>query len=392
MDKNPLHFRIRTALEQDTECPLCVIEDELERRYIQHYFSELVMDPPSRRELVESRGFCNCHLHRMLKEATEPETLAGTGMALVMRSVVEALIQDLKTQQDYVERSIQTEEGRLAARMVSFVESVRSRLAHPLGQGGFLTREARRTLPNVGRCPICLYGSAFTQTYVGEFVEFLASGGTECRRRFEESKGLCIPHFVAVINATEKRLGAKGHKTGYKTIKLIVEVERRSLGQLNSEFTEYLRKQDYRFSEEPWGSERDVVTRGVTKLVGRLGLATPRANELTETPLSTVTEANRTGEYEERRTEVAYLTARNKELTRHLLQLGSECAGLRFRDHELFEDNKTLVIRLSGLRAENMSFRKMLEKHGLIQPIAMEEAKQEDQRFRDEYLFFHEEH
>jgi hypothetical protein len=74
------------------------------------------------------------------------------------------------------------------------------------------------------------------------------------------------------------------------------------------------------------------------------------------------------------------------------MQLESECAGLRFRAHEFFEDNKALVIRLSGLRAENKSFRKMLEKHGLIQPIAMEEAKQEDQRFRDEYLFFHEEH
>ena len=388
MDRSPLYFRLRTALEKNTECLLCVIEDELERRYIQHYFSELVMDPPSRRELVESRGFCNYHLHRILMEVMRPEIFEGTGMALVMRSVVETLIQDLKTQEDYVERSIQAEERRLAARMMSFIKSVRSRVTHPRGREGFLAGEVRRMLRNANRCPICLYRSAFTQTYMAEFIEILASGDARFGRLFEESKGLCIPHYVAVIHTAEKRLGAKGRKI----IKLIVKVERRNLDRLNSEFTEYLRKHDYRFSKEPWGSERNVVARGVAKLVGRFGLVAPRMDELVETPLSTVAEVNRSRGYEKLRTEGAYLATRNKEMTRHLMQLESECAGLRFRAHEFFEDNKALVIRLSGLRAENKSFRKMLEKHGLIQPIAVEEAKQEDQRFRDEYLFFHEEH
>lgn len=386
MDRSPLYFRLRTAMEKNTECLLCAIEDELEQRYIQHYFSELVMDSPSRRELIECRGFCNYHLHQMLTEATRPGISAGTGMVLVMRSVAEALIQDLETQQDYAERSVRAEEGRLAAWMMSFIESVRSRLTHLRDGEGFLTREARRMLRNASRCPLCLYRSVFIQTYVTEFIEILMSGDSGFRRLFEESKGLCVPHYVEVIRMAEKQLGAKGHEI----VELIIKVERRNLDRLNSEFTEYLRKHDYRFSEEPWGSERDVVARGVTKLVGRLGIVAPHMGEPIETPPSTVAEADRAGVYEKLRTETAYLAARNEEMTKRLMQLESEYAGLQFRARDLFEDNKALVIRLSGLTAENKSFRRMLEKHGLIQKIATEEAEREDQRFIDEYLFFHE--
>ena len=383
MDRSPLYFRLRTALEKDTECMLCVIEERLERRYIQHYFSELVMDPPSRREIVESRGFCNYHLHRMLKEASRPDIAAGTGMALVMRSVAEALMQDVKTQQDYVETSTKAEGSQLAETMVSLPERIRSRLTHPRWRESFLWRETQQMLENTSLCPLCLHQSAFTHIYTTEFIEILANKDARFWELFEKSKGLCVPHYVAAIQAAEKQLGAKG----YSVIKFVAEVEQRNLARLNSEFTEYLRKHDYRFSGEPWGSERNVVKRGVTKLAGRLGLAVPRVLELVEGPSSTVAEASRGGEYEKLRTEAAYLTAKNEEMTKLLMQLESECAGLRFKMHEIFEDNKTLVVRLSGLGAENRSFRKMLEKQGLIQPIATKEAEQQDQGFREKYLF-----
>jgi len=387
MDRSPLYFRLRTALEKDTECMLCVIEERLERRYIQHYFSELVMDPPSRREMVESRGFCNYHLHRMLKEASRPGISAGTGMALVMRSLAEALMQDMKTQQNYVETSAKAERRQLAENIVFLLERIRSRLTHPRWRESFLWRETQQMLQNTSLCPLCLHQSAFTHIYMTEFIEILASKDPTFWELFEKSKGLCVPHYVAAIQTAEKQSGAKG----YNVIKLVVEVEQRNLARLNSELTEYLRKHDYRFSGESWGSERNVVRRGVTRLVGRLGLAVPRVDEPVEVPSSTVAEASRGGEYEKLRTEAAYLTAKNEEMTKLLMQLESECAGLRFRMHEIFEDNKTLVMRLSGLRAENRSFRKILEKQGPIRPIATKEAEQQDQAFREKYLFLHEE-
>ncbi|MEM2904212.1 MAG: DUF6062 family protein [Candidatus Bathyarchaeia archaeon] len=381
--RSPLYFPLREALEKGTECLLCVIEEGLEHRYMKYYLSELVMDPPSRDKVVESRGFCNYHLHQMLAESTRPEISAGTGIALVMESIVEALIKDLKTQQDYVEKNVQAGKRSFAASILLFLKNAKARLYHPMGQESFLVRETQRMLRNTSRCPACLHQSSFAETYATEFVETLAGGDAEFRRLFEESKGLCVPHYVTTVGIAEKKLDSKGRET----IKMIVDVEAKNLKRLSSEFREYIRKHDYRFSGETWGPERDVLARGVAKLVGKLGLAAPSAGETLQIEKIIDSGTGRAAEHEKLRMQNTYLTSKNEELTKRSLQLGSELAALHYKAYELFNDNRVLVMRVSGLRAENESFRKMLEEHGLVQPVSTAEAKQEEGKLRERYLF-----
>jgi|GEM_PF-409850 len=381
--KSLLYFSLSEALKKGTECPLCVMEDGLERRYMKHYLSELVMDPPSREAVMESRGFCNYHLYQMLAESSKPETSADTGAALVMGTVVEALTGDLRAQLEHDEKPAQVETHGLVAKGLLFLAKAKAGLYHLMGQKSRLARETWRMLPNAKRCPACLHRSDFAETYASEFVEILASGDSEFRRLFEASKGLCVPHYVMAVNIAEEKLGNKGRGT----IKLIAEVEEKNLERLGFELKEYLRKHDYRFSREPRGPEREVLARGVAKLVGKPGLAVSSAGEPLGTDRVSGPREDSAGEYENLRTQNAYLKSTNEGLTKRSLQLESRLASLNYRAHELFEDNKRLVMRVSGLRSENETLRKMLEKHGLIRPASTAKAKREEENFRKRYLF-----
>ncbi len=59
------------------------------------YLSELVMDTKMREKIIESKGFCNNHLYKMLIIASKPESPDGHGVALTTQSIIEKFIQDL---------------------------------------------------------------------------------------------------------------------------------------------------------------------------------------------------------------------------------------------------------------------------------------------------------
>jgi len=46
------YLRIRRVIGSDEECFLCALEDEIERKYMDTYLSELVMNASSREEIV----------------------------------------------------------------------------------------------------------------------------------------------------------------------------------------------------------------------------------------------------------------------------------------------------------------------------------------------------
>ena len=78
--------------------------------------------------------------------------------------------------------------------------------------------------------------------------------------------GLCIPHYATTLTIALQNLDRSK-----ASVQKIVDVEKRSFKNLESELGEYIDKQDYRFSEKERAHLHDVVFRGVTKLVGNLG-------------------------------------------------------------------------------------------------------------------------
>ncbi len=52
MSVDVTYFRIERMIKSGTECFLCALEDEIERKYIDAYLSEFVMDAKAREKLV----------------------------------------------------------------------------------------------------------------------------------------------------------------------------------------------------------------------------------------------------------------------------------------------------------------------------------------------------
>jgi len=226
MEKDITYLHIKRAIESGKECFLCVLEDEIERKYMGTYLYELVMDPSSRHKTVENRGFCNHHFYKLLFAAARPESSDNHGLALIMENVTDELIQDLRQ------------------------------------------KRFNKMLANETQCQACIHLSDFMEMYAKTVVDLLSSNHEEFSKLFQQSKGLCIPHFVTLIHGSENAVGNRGRRT----IETLEEIEKKNLQRLNSELAEYIRRQSYEFSEKDRVALEDVVLRSVEKISGRRGV------------------------------------------------------------------------------------------------------------------------
>ena len=227
MSHDITYLHIKRAVEKNTECFLCTLEDEIERRYIDTYLSELVMDAPSRDKIIESRGFCNNHFYKMLIVASRPESFDFHGMALIMKSIAERLIRDLHKQEDY-----------------------------------------RVMLPNEDTCPACVHLADFMKMYVKRVVQLLSSNHEEFSKLFIESKGLCIPHFISLVHTAEENTDEKIRDV----MVTMTKVEEKNFHRLDSGLADYIKRQSYEFSNKDREKVEAMVLRGVEKIAGRRGV------------------------------------------------------------------------------------------------------------------------
>ena len=232
MDVDITYLQIKRAFESNKECFLCTLEDEIEGKYIDTYLYELVMDASSREKIIESRGFCNHHSYKILIAASKLRGPNGQGMALIMKSVAEQLLQDIHKQESYQGHSF------------------------------------HEMLANESKCPACIHLSDFMEMYVKTVVELLSSKHEEFSKLLRNSKGLCVPHFVALTHMIEETAGDRSQDI----IETIIEVEEENLCRLNSELAEYIRKQSYEFSDKDREAVEDIVLRSVQKVAGRRGV------------------------------------------------------------------------------------------------------------------------
>jgi hypothetical protein len=225
------YLRVKGAIEKSSECFLCDLETEIEQKYLDTYLQELVMDYRAREKIIKSRGFCNNHSYKILIEASKPTTYDGHGIALVMQSVTQQLIQDISEQKNL--------------RRNTFSQIV----------------------ANSQKCPACNHLTEFMDMYIKKTADLLVSSA-EFSKLFNESKGLCIPHFVA-LNCIVESMEANQRRD---KLEILSEVETKNLYRLNSELAEYVRRQSYEFSEKDRVAIADVVLRSVEKIAGRRGI------------------------------------------------------------------------------------------------------------------------
>lgn len=224
------YLRIKRAINKNSECFICELETEIEQKYLDNYLQELVMDYKAREKIIQSRGFCNSHSYKILAEASKPTISDGHGIALIMQSITNQLIQDVSEQKNLYKD------------------------AFP------------KIIANEKKCLACIHIAESMEMYIKKTAELLASSD-EISKLFQKSKGLCIPHF-ATLAYTAENFEVNRRRD---ILQLISEVEKENLFRLHSELAEYVKRQSYEFSEADRVAVANTLLRSVEKLAGRRG-------------------------------------------------------------------------------------------------------------------------
>ncbi|MCC6179685.1 MAG: hypothetical protein IT305_30610 [Chloroflexi bacterium] len=221
-------FEVRAALGQPG-CPICRLALRAVGRFIDSLAYEQVNDPGMRGELRASHGFCNQHAYRWLNEAHSP-----LGTAIIYRDVLQSTLREL---------------GRGAA--------------HAHANGSSLGRLRALLALNedmpAGLCPACQRQREAEGRYVSALLESLRD--PVVRESFDSSDGLCLIHTLRALS-----LGGPG-------VPAVLRQTKRSVERLIDTLDEVIRKEDYRYRQEPRSEEeRSAPSRAVTWAAGLPGV------------------------------------------------------------------------------------------------------------------------
>jgi hypothetical protein len=240
---------IREALQKAETCFLCYLENRFEHRYIENYLSELVMASNERKKITKSRGFCNYHFHKVFSASRNPTTEDGLGIALILKTVTEKLLNDVK-----------------AHRNLKSVAPKRSKLSLKSGSSSFAIPNLMTIIANQTECPACTYISTMMQTYIQDFLHSLTTD-EGLLKLYDESAGLCLTHYIAVLLIASRMHDVETAQP----LNRVVEKQIQALEKTIRDLSEYIEKQDYRVSEKERVKTEKFLNEGLTRIVGRRG-------------------------------------------------------------------------------------------------------------------------
>ena len=237
MEKGLIWIELEDGLRRPG-CPICGILAEGTRRNFSFFLNDGVLDPGMRLRLVESGGWCGRHTLLLLNVESR-EYADHMGYATVLESLLEIA------------------EGRLAEAL----RGLRRR------QASAASRSRRRTIQRAcdalrphKACPACESEEKREASYLGFFIDALFNPALapEMKALYAGSEGLCYRHLIGCLERCASPDQANE----------LAGLEKQKLTALSKEVSEYLRKHEHRYREEPFGDEIDAWARAARKLAG----------------------------------------------------------------------------------------------------------------------------
>ena len=224
--KNITYLDLIEACEKPG-CLVCTLQAKVVAGYIRMLFHEHVNDPPSRDKLRYSYGLCYEHVWL----AIDANLGNALGVTIISNDVVGKLLQDLERV------SVKTKRFSTIKKFVG---------ANP--DNGILLPEKR--------CPVCLHEEEMRERILKTLVESVQK--PELSDAMRNSDGICLPHLRQVVALSSSTEAAQ----------VLLDLARERWEQLQAELAEFIRKNDYRFSKEGFGEERDSWLRATASLTG----------------------------------------------------------------------------------------------------------------------------
>jgi hypothetical protein len=250
LDAVPYYHEIREAFSQPG-CPLCRLLTKSADRYLDAILWEQVNDTTVRSELNQARGYCPQH-GWMLERAG-----AALGVAILTRGVVKTLLDVLAS------NPVEDESE-------SVFQTLRRSLDRDLA-----SRPAARLVTELSPqrpCPVCSLLEGKAEDYISTLLAHLDGPGALVDA-YRTSSGLCLPHFRRTLARAPSGAEAR----------LLVAAQQAVWQGLRDELGEFIRKNDYRFRDEPFGDEKDAWLRALEAISGPPPRSRSEGHGLTET-------------------------------------------------------------------------------------------------------------
>lgn len=245
--KHTLYFELRDAAAQGG-CLICTLSLDTVARYLDATLYENVNDPRTRDAVVGARGYCNEHSWQLR------EMQAALGTALIYRDIVRRVAESIAQHARSAPRSPRIRPAIFAAAG----SGVLDRLAALTGAAERASRDDAAD-PHVD-CPACAVRARYERIYVGTLLDH--SADEEIARALQSSGGLCLLHLDMAI-ATGRDAAA---------LERLLDVQHGCMVALQQELSEFIRKNDYRFSAEGMGAEKDSWIRAIALVAGKKGI------------------------------------------------------------------------------------------------------------------------
>ncbi len=221
------------------ECPFCFMEREAERRSLRYVAGPgaSYMEPEVR-GATNAVGFCRRHVKSLYDYGN---TL---GSALMLQSYYDELIEDFRRE---------AEEFQVPGKKPLF-----GKRKLPDGERGWQRMEKKAE-----SCFLCDKVESNMDRYFRTFFSLLKE--EEFRRRVENCKGFCMPHFARLLKTAEQQLPNAQREWFYATVFPLME---ENLVRVKADLDWLINKFDYRNAGADWRNSRDALQRTMQKLEG----------------------------------------------------------------------------------------------------------------------------
>lgn len=213
-------------------CALCSLAQQKSQRYVETLLDNAVTDVDQRDAWRRAKGFC--HWHAWMA-TTVPQ--ASGSLAILYADVLRHETEHLAT----------LRASLLSTRWQRWLPRHRlgKRVQHWLNAW-----QQRQT------CPACCLWQEQEQLCIAVLLDDWHEPTLQAA--FSQSSGFCVPHLARLI----------AHGTAHHHLPDVLAAQQERFQALQAEIHEFIRKLDYRFAREPYGSEADAWQRVLALFVG----------------------------------------------------------------------------------------------------------------------------
>jgi len=228
------YFDIIDILDQ-AGCPVCNLLLQKSDRYLNTVLSEMVLNPDTHQAFRERRGLCSQH------SARAAEHIGGTlEIAILYASGLEEVVQALS-------EGLPSGNGKT-------LQNITKR------NGKRKTLESR--LAPTAVCMVCSYLYECERRYIDTLGKHIRD--PKVSKAFEDSEGLCLPHFRMTLLNTSKA-AAREH---------LIAIHKEIWTTLKEELDSFIAKNNYLHKHEINSREGDSW-RKVLRIAGKSGVFGP---------------------------------------------------------------------------------------------------------------------